>query len=68
MGYRLYCLDQTGHIVSGRDLSAHDDLAALREAEAACTEHSVEVWHGARRVARVKLGNIPLGPSDRTAL
>lgn len=68
MEYRLYCLDEKDHIVSARNFLAHDDLTALGEAEASCKENAVELWQGARRVARVKLGNAPLGPSDRMAL
>ena len=66
--YKLYSLDETGHIVSAKDLLAHDDLAALREAETACQKNAVEVWQGARRVARVNLGNAPLRSTDRMFL
>lgn len=68
MDYKLYCLDEAGRIVSARDILAHDDLAALREAEAGCENSAVEVWQGARRVARVNQGNAPLRSSDRMSL
>ncbi len=68
MEYRLYCLDGSGHVVSGRDIVVRDDLAALQEAENDCEKDAVEVWQGARLVARVKIGNAPLGPEDRMSL
>ena len=45
--------------------SAHDDLTALREAERLSKTHTIEVWDGSRRVARVKKGNAALVPEDR---
>jgi hypothetical protein len=68
MEYRLYCLDPTGRVLSARDVVAHDDLSALQEAEDSCEKYAVEIWQGARRVARVKLGNAPLDTSDRMSL
>ena len=68
MEYRLYCLDEKDHIVSARNFLALDDLTALAEAEGACAKNAVELWQGARRVARVKLGNAPLASSDRISL
>jgi len=68
MEYRLYCLDEKDHIVSARNFLAHDDLTALQEAEAGCEKNAVEVWQGARRVARVNMGNAPLAASARMAL
>ncbi len=66
--YKLYRLDNSGHIVSGRDIVVRDDLAALQEAEKDCERFAVEVWQGGRRVARVKIGDAPLGPEDRMSL
>ena len=68
MEYRLYCLDEKDQIVSARNFLALDDLTALVEAEGACAKNAVELWQGARRVARVKLGNAPLDASDRMSL
>ena len=68
MDYKLYCLDAWEHIVSTREVAAPDDLAALQEAEKDCAEYAVEVWQGARRVARVKPGNAPLDARDRMCL
>ena len=68
MDYKLYSLDASGHIVSAKDVVARDDLAALQEAEKDCDKFVVEVWQGARRVARVKIGNAPLGLEDRMSL
>ena len=68
MEYRLYWLDETGRIAGARSFSARDDLMALHEAEGACEKNAIEVWQGTRLVARVKLGNGELGPSDRMSL
>ena len=68
MDYKLYGLDRSGHIVSGKDVIAPDDRAALQEAEKACEKHAVEVWQGARRVARVEKGSAPLAASSRMCL
>ena len=68
MDYKLYRLNGSGHIVSDRDIVVRDDLAALQEAERDCEKCAVEVWQGARRVARVKVGNAPLGLEDRMSL
>jgi hypothetical protein len=69
MEYRLYCMDVlTQHIVSAHDLIARDDLDALKEAERLCETHAIEIWQGARCVARVKMGNAPLTSEDRFSL
>lgn len=68
MEYRLYCIGETDRIVSARSFHAEDDLMALQQAEAACEKNAVEVWQGARLVARVKLRNAPLVASDRMSL
>ena len=68
MEYKLYRLDNSGHIVSGRDVVADDDLTVLQEAEKDCERYAVEIWQGARRVARVKIGNAPLATEDRMSL
>lgn len=69
MEYRLHRLDgRTQHIVSATELTARDDLDALAEAEKICQANTVEIWQGARCVARVKQGNAPLNESDRTSL
>ena len=66
--YRLYSFDLTYHIVSAKAVLALDELAALQVAEQSCEDHAIEVWQGARRVARVKPGNTPLSASDRASL
>ena len=68
MEYRLYCLDEIGRIISARSFVAQDDLMALQEAEGSCEKNAIEVWQATRLVARVKLGNAPLIPSDRMSL
>jgi hypothetical protein len=54
--YKLYCLDDGGHIVRRHDIQSADDLSALKEAYKYCGEYSIEIWDGARRVSAVKKG------------
>ena len=61
-------IDSQTDAVTGRDFQGSDDLAALAAAERACVSHDVEVWQGARRVARVKMGNAPLDEADHESL
>jgi hypothetical protein len=51
--YRFYCLDDTGHIASGADVEAQDDLAAIEIAQERCKENTIEVWQAERRVIQV---------------
>jgi len=58
MEYKLYRLDDlTHHIVSARRLVAQSDLDALQQAEDFCESDTVELWHGARRIALLQKGN-----------
>jgi hypothetical protein len=66
--YRVYSLDHSGHISRARDVECRDDLDALALAEQTARRESMEVWQGARFVARVKPDNAPLTPDDRTSL
>jgi hypothetical protein len=66
--YRIYQLDGEGRIALARGVSCPDDLAALAEAEYHSAGHPVEVWQGARLVARVKADNLPLDAADPTSL
>lgn len=66
--YRVYSLDPAGHIALAQDVQCQDDLEALSWAEQAAAHESVEVWQGARLVAKVKPGNAPLDGNDRTSL
>jgi hypothetical protein len=51
--YKLYCVGDDGHINKRHDSRAKDDLDALEQAQKLCGPHEVEVWEGARLVARV---------------
>jgi len=66
--FELLFLDSLEVPVVIRAFSAHDDLTALREAERLSKTHTIEVWDGARRVARVKKGNVALVTEDRQSL
>jgi len=66
--FELRFLDRLEVPVIVRSYIALDDLEALNEAERLCETHTIEVWDGDRRVARVKKGNAPLVPEDRQSL
>jgi hypothetical protein len=54
--YNVYCIDNAGHIFWRHDYFAPDDAAALNSGRELCGPHDVEVWQGARFVARVAGG------------
>lgn len=57
MHYRLYALDdRTGRIISGQDMLADDDDAAVRTARGMYPDRPFEVWCRARRVSIVAPG------------
>jgi len=51
-----------------QNLVCRDDLDALDEGVRRAGKSAVEVWHGARLVARVKLGKAPLTARDSSSL
>jgi len=63
--FQLRFLDRFDFVVLTRAVSAPDDLDALTEAEKLSVTHTIEVWDGMRKVARVKKGNAPVAASDR---
>ena len=65
--YELRFHDKLNVPIFKRTYIARDDLAALAEAERHSKTHSIEIWDGDRRVARVKKGNSPLTAIDRLA-
>ena len=65
--FELRFLDRLNVVVLTRAYRARDDLAALSEAENLSATHTIEVWDGGRKVARVKKGNVALACTDRLA-
>jgi hypothetical protein len=57
--FELRYLDRRDFVILRRIQNAKDDLAALAQAEQHCATHIIEVWDGARKVARVNKGNRP---------
>jgi hypothetical protein len=51
--YKLYCIGLDGHIDKRHDYKGPDDVAALVQARRICGQHEMEVWDGARFIARV---------------
>ncbi|MBO9624211.1 MAG: hypothetical protein J7500_15995 [Sphingomonas sp.] len=50
--YRFYCVVQD-KIVSGEDLKAEDDSAAIAAVRERITGHDCELWKGAQRIAAI---------------
>lgn len=65
--FELCFLDRLDVVILSRGYIGPDDLAALSEAERLSATHTIEVWDGARKVARVKRGNRALASTDRLA-
>jgi hypothetical protein len=51
--YKLYCIGRDGHIERRHDYHAREDVDALDRAREICGPHEVEVWEGARFIARI---------------
>ena len=63
--FELLFLDSLNRRLFMQYFIGGDDLAALAEAERLSSAHTVELWEGIRRVARVKKGNVALACTDR---
>lgn len=48
--YRVYALDDDGHIISRVDLHCDDDEIAKRYAATLLDRHDLELWDGARKI------------------
>ena len=57
--YRAYVLDVDGHITERLDLDCADDAEAVRLARRRLKDPDIEVWQGARMVARFSNGAHP---------
>ena len=66
--YKICSLNPVGHIEFAHDINCRDDLDALAEGERISSSNDVEIWQGARLVARVKQGNAPLTAADHFSL
>jgi len=51
--YRVYTVDQDGHILKSTPLICDDDNQAMQQARQICKGDTVEIWSGDRFVARV---------------
>ncbi|MFO1247496.1 MAG: hypothetical protein U1E93_04565 [Alphaproteobacteria bacterium] len=66
--YRICSLYLEGQVNFAVELTCRDDLHALSEGESVSAQHAVEIWDGARLVARVKAGNAALTAQDHHSL
>ena len=53
--YRAYLIGRDGHIVHRVDILCVDDEAAKERAQLLVDSHTVELWQGARLVARLPI-------------
>ncbi len=51
--YKIYVLDGQEHIVLAYDFKGSDDASALEESKKHSDKTLIEVWQGARFVARI---------------
>jgi len=68
--YQLYFLNEDDRDVARQDHVCADDPAAIRMGRSLCFEHHIDIWAGARRVARIPRGNLaflPGAPARTTA-
>ncbi len=66
--YSFHSIDVRGATALSQNLACTDDLDALAEGVRRSGKWSIEIWHGVRLVARVKLGNAPLNADDPRCL
>ena len=52
--YRLYFLDRNDHIRHALDIECQDDAEAIELVEGHRDGRTMELWQGARRVARIE--------------
>ena len=66
--YSFRSADLQGASALLQNVMCTDDLGALDEGVRRSGKSSVEIWHGPRLVARVKLGNAALNAADLHSL
>jgi hypothetical protein len=66
--YSFRSFDPRGVVALSQNLTCRDDLDALAEGVRRSGKGAIEIWHGVRLVARVKLGNAPLDAGDARCL
>jgi hypothetical protein len=64
MWFRIYQIDDRGHICGADNVQCADDGEAIAAARAAAGRKGVEVWQGARQVA-VLPASTPSGQCER---
>jgi len=66
--YSFHCFDARGLVARSQKIACRDDLDALDEGVLRAAGSAVEIFQGARLVARVKPGNAPLDTTDLHSL
>jgi hypothetical protein len=63
--YRLYSVDDGGHIVNRHEADCDDDLAAFKKAYEFTRDHAIEVWLFERKAGTVSKGaTLPPATAD----
>lgn len=63
--YQLYLLSDDDRDVARQDHSCADDHAAVQIGRSLCFDQNIDIWHEARRVARVQKSDFAIGfPSE----
>lgn len=55
--YRIYLLNEAGHVFQGLDCEVADDLEALELAMPLSRDRPVEIWQAKRCVAKLQKGD-----------
>lgn len=63
MWYRIYQVDDHGHIRAAKDVECACDVEAVAAGRAAVNWQGVEVWQGARRLAVLPAETTAVGES-----
>ncbi len=59
-GYRIYAMTPDGHIRSAADIEAENDGEAIQLARLRLERADIELWCGARRIARLPREGLPI--------
>jgi hypothetical protein len=57
--YLIYYLDGSGRIFRRSVITVRNDLDALAQGVAACRSDNIEIWQGARLIAKINKAQFP---------
>jgi hypothetical protein len=59
--YQLYLLSDDDRDLAREVHTCIDDHAAILVGRSLCFDHNIDIWHEARRVARIEKGDFSIG-------